>query len=349
MPDAHLKISELRGQLSDALKRVTAGQRIVLERYNGPTAALVPLADYLALTRWDASRDALTQESSMTHRVVVTNISGGEGKSTLVREIGFSLSARGYKVALIDSDPQGSLTKSLGLHDQDAPLAAQDPSHSIVGVFEVEDHPRLGSPLSVKGVDVWISCDSLYRADTLIASDLSKQGNLREALDALEGRYDFIVIDTKPGITPLLNAAIAAADHMVVPVSGDKGMENLDKLGRLTRAAKGFSPDIKVTLFVPNRQKANTVLGRQILEDLQAYRTLAPISRPLRDSVVVGEAARMRQPLVSYNPRSEVAQDLEAVVDDLLTVLGLEADLAQTPRLEAASATGADRLTRRSQ
>lgn len=323
MPDTHLKIGDLRVRLSEVLKRVSSGERVVLERYNGPTAVLIPMADYLALTRLDYATVARTQESAMTHRLVVTNISGGEGKSTLVREIGFSLSARGYRVALIDSDPQGSLTKSLGLHDEDAPAAAQDSSHSIAPVFEVEENARLELPIRVRGVDVWVSHESLYRADTSIASDLSKQGNLRDALDAIEGVYDFIIIDTKPGITPLLNAAIAAADHMLVPVSGDKGMENLDKLARLTRAAKGFSPDIKVTLFIPNRQKANTVLGKRILEDLQAYRALAPISRALRDSVVVGEAARMRVPLVQYSPNSAVRRELEQVVDDLLVVLGL--------------------------
>jgi len=321
MADRELQISELRGQLKEVMQQVETGSRVLIKRYNGPAAALVPLADYLALGRLDAfSQHRPLQEGHM-HRIVITNISGGEGKSTLAREAAFELHQRGFKVALIDTDPQASLTKSVGLHD-DAASAGFRPEHGILGVFEVENSPRLGRPLTVNGVDIWVSNDHLYRADTIIASDLSRQGNLREAVDQLEGQYDFVIIDTKPGITPLLNAAVAAADHILVPVSGEKGMENLDKLSRLTRAARGFAPSIRVSMFIPNRHRAQTVLSRAVLSDLGAYQTVAPISRPIRDSVVVGEAARLRQPLVTYSPRAEVTRDLQHVIDDLLLVLG---------------------------
>lgn len=322
MADRELRVSEVRNQFKDILELVEAGQRVVIKRYNGPTAALVPLDDYLALGRLDASPKRALQEKSM-QRIVISNISGGEAKTTIARELAFIFHEKGFKVALIDSDPQASLTKSLGLHDDVDSPAFLD-SHTILPVFEVEQNPRLGDPINVKGVDVWVSNDALYRADSIIAADLSRQGNLREAIDLLALDYDFMIIDTKPGITPLLNAAVAAADHILVPVSGDKGMENLDKLSRLTRAARGFSPDIQVTMFIPNRHRAQTVLGRAVLEDLTAYQAIAPISRTIRDSVVVGEAARMRQPLITYNPRAEVTGDMRNVADDLMTVLGLQ-------------------------
>ncbi len=320
MADRELQISELRGQLKDVVQEAAEGKRVIVKRYNAPAAAIVPLADYLALGRLDAHAHHPTPPEGHMHRIVITNISGGEGKSTIARETAFELQARGHRVALIDTDPQASLTKSLGLHD-DPDGDALKAEASVLPAFEVDADPRLGPPLQVQGVDVWASNDHLYRADTIIATDLSKQGNLREAVDQLEGQYDFLIIDTKPGITPLLNAAVAAADHILVPVSGDKGMENLDKLSRLTRAARGFSPGIKVSLFIPNRHR-QTVLSRAVLDDLAEYQAIAPISRTVRDSVVVGEAARLRQPLVAYNARADVTQDLRNVVDDLLLVLG---------------------------
>jgi chromosome partitioning protein len=264
-----------------------------------------------------------------TIRLVVTNISGGEGKSTLTRELAFLLQARGYRVALMDSDPQASLTKSLGLQDDPAMGASRLAKHTILPVFEVETTPRLGEPLTVRGVDVWVSNDHLYEADSKISGDLARQGNLREAIDALEGRYDFILLDTKPGITPLLNAAVAAADHMLVPVSGDKGMENLDKLSRLMKAARGFSPAISVAMFIPNRQRLHTSLSKAVLADLQASQEHAgakaiPISQPIRDSVTIGEAARMRIPLVEYAPRADITADFQRVTDELLGLLGIQ-------------------------
>ena len=317
MAEDELKVAELRDNMADVLRQVAGGKRVLIRRYSGVTAALVPVSDYLALDRLDQQRRAHQPRGRNMQKIVLTNISGGEGKTTIARELAYQLHSLGHRVALMDTDPQASLTKSLGLHDE-AGSPAFLPDHTILGVFQVEDAPRLPSPLQVAGVDIWPSNDHLLKADSEIASDLSRQGNLRDAVAELD--YDYLIIDTKPGITPLLNAAVAAADHIVVPVSGEKGMENLQKLSRLIKAAEGFSPGIKVSLFVPNRQR-NTVLSRAVLQDLQDYQRVAPISRPVRDSVTVGEAYRVRVPLIAYAPRAEVTTDFANVAEDLLTAL----------------------------
>lgn len=326
-----VKIRELRSTLADVLNQVELGERVVIEKYNDPVAAIVPMADYLALKRLDAQLHPSTpsKEKRMAHRIVITNISGGEGKSTLTRELAFALSEQGYRVALLDTDPQASLTKTLGLHDLDDGASREDlpgfqEDHTIVGVFRKESgEGRLGEPLHVMGVDLWPSNDHLYSADTLISGDLSRLGNLREALDEVADQYDFILIDTKPGITPLLNASVAAADHLIVPISGDKGTENLDKIVRLIKAARGFAPRIGVRMFVPNRVRSTTKVYKELMELMQTYETVAPLSSQIRDSVIVMEAARARKSVVRYRPSSDVAQDIRNVTRDLLVTLGV--------------------------
>ncbi len=265
----------------------------------------------------------------MAHRIVVTNISGGEGKTSVTRELAFALSERGYRVALLDTDPQASLTKTLGLHDIEEGMSREDmpgfqEQHTVLGVFLKESgDARLDLPIQVLGIDVWVSNDHLYGADPLISGDLSRLGNLRDALDEVEDRYDFILIDTKPGITPLLNASVAAADHLIVPISSDKGTENLDKIVRLIKAARGFAPRMGVRLFVPNRVRGNTRVYKELMEMMQAYETVAPLSSQIRDSVIVMEAARARKPVLKYRPTSDVAQDIRQVTHDLLVQLGV--------------------------
>ncbi|GGR37188.1 type II toxin-antitoxin system prevent-host-death family antitoxin [Deinococcus ruber] len=331
-----VKIRELRSTLADVLQQVEAGERVLIEKYNDPVAALVPMADFLALQRLDAwikdaglRQAAPPKEKRMAHRIVVTNISGGEGKTSITRELAFALVARGYKVALLDTDPQASLTKTLGLHDlhegesRDR-LPGFQAERTVLGVFQKESgEGRLGAPISVLGLDIWVSNDHLYGADALISGDLSRLGNLREAVDVVAAEYDFILIDTKPGITPLLNASVAAADHLIVPISGDKGTENLDKIVRLIKAARGFAPDIAVRMFVPNRVRGNTRVYKELLELMQSYSTVAPLSSQIRDSVLMMEAARARKGLVTYRPGSEVAQDVQRVAGDLLLLLGV--------------------------
>lgn len=326
-----VKVRDLRSALSVVLQQVENGERVLVERYNDPVAAIVPIADYLALQRLYPQLPPAgpNKENRMAHRIVVTNISGGEGKTSVTRELAFALVALGYRVALLDGDPQASLTKTLGLHDVDGSVDRDEmpgfqAEHTVLGVFQKESgESRLGEPIHVLGLDAWVSNDHLYGADTLISGDLSRLGNLREALDAVADRYDFILIDTKPGITPLLNASVAAADHLIVPISGDKGTENLDKIVRLIKAARGFAPNIAVRMFVPNRVRASTRVYRELLELMQTYATVAPLSSQIRDSVLVMEAARARKPLVSYRPGSEVAQDVQRVAQDLLILLGV--------------------------
>ncbi|ASN83189.1 AAA family ATPase [Deinococcus ficus] len=325
-----VKIRSLRSTLAEVLQQVQAGERVVIEKYDAPVAAIIPMKDYLALSRLDAQlKYRKTKETHMAHRIVVTNISGGEGKTTVTRELAFALVELGYRVALMDTDPQASLTKNLGFHDAErladrASLPGFNQEHTVLGVFTAENgEAQLGTPLQAMGVDIWVSNDHLYQADNLIAGDLSRLGNLREALDKVADQYDFILIDTKPGVTPLLNAAVAAADHLLVPVSGDKGTENLDKIVRLIKSARGYSPSIAPLMFVPNRVRSHTNVSKDLLNTIDEYKDFAPTSGTIRDSVIMMEAPNHRKPVVQYRPSSDVAQDIRTVTQDLLRTLGV--------------------------
>jgi len=125
----HIQVGALRAQLADTLQKVERGQRIVVERHGAPIAALVPIGDYHALGH---------REEHMAQRIIFTNISGGEGKSFFTFHTAFALADMGYRVAVIDGDPQASLTKRLGLHD-DPNSAALRADHTILRAFEQDD------------------------------------------------------------------------------------------------------------------------------------------------------------------------------------------------------------------
>lgn len=264
----------------------------------------------------------------MAHRIVTSNISGGEGKTSITRELALTLAEQGFKVALLDTDPQASLTKNLGLHDpvegqSRADLPGYKREHTILSVFDDDTEPRLGAPVHVLGLDVWVSNDALYEVDQKIGADLTKMGDLREAVDHIADRYDFILIDTKPGITPLLNAAVAAADHLIVPISGDKGFENLDKIVKLVKGARPYAPGLGIRMFVPNRVRNNTNVYKDLLEMIRQYESVAPVSSQIRDSVLMMDAQRARKPLVKHKPTAEITQDVRNVTRDLLIELGM--------------------------
>lgn len=324
--DAAVKVGDLRARLAEVLEHVEHGERVLVERYNQPTAAIVPICDYHTLQ--NLGQAYLGKEDRMAHRIVVSNISGGEGKTSITRELAFTLAHWGYRVALFDTDPQASLTKTLGFHNREGQNFQDMPGfqaqHTILSVFVAESgDAQLNQPLTFEGVDVWVSNDHLYEADQKIAADLTKIGNFREAVNQISDQYDFIFIDTKPGLTPLLNATVAAADHLIVPMSGTKGFENLDKIIKLVKGARLYAPEFKLLMFVPNRVRGQTNAYKAMLQLLENYKQLAPVSSQIRDSILMMDAQRLGQPLIQYRPSADLCQDIQRVARELLAHLGM--------------------------
>lgn len=285
-------------------------------RHVAPIDALVSIFELHPLINRETCR-------KKAKRIAFANVSGGEGNSFLSFNTAFCLAEMGFHVAVIDGDPQASLTRRLGLYDNPSNLAliAQ---HTILQVFEQKgDQIRLPEPLTAGHIHVWPAHRSLRQAECIISADLSRIGIIYEALHALEETYDFILLDSKSGASPLQSALIAAAEHIVVPVSGHKGMENLDELARLILTAKKFNLKVGIRLFVPNRVNS-TLLSRHVVYRLSTYSRVAPLSPPIRESSVGGEAEAARLGVTHFAPNSPLAGDIRRLVDALLTALNPE-------------------------
>ena len=315
-----IQVGALRAQLAETLQKVVQGQRVIIERHGAPIAALVPIGDIYALG---------VREEHMAKRIIFTNISGGEGKSFFTFNVAFALADMGFRVAVVDGDPQASLTKRLGLHD-DPHSPALRADHTILHVFEQDEGEiSLPAPMRVGNLDVWPANRHLLEADSKISADLSRIGNLHEALIALENQYDFILLDSKPGVSPLLSAVTAGAEHIIVPVSANKGMENLDELARLVRTARKFNSKIAIRLFVPNRVRS-TNLSRRVMDALTNYTEIAPLAPSVRESTVGGEAEDARVGVTQFAPKSPLAGDIQLLVDALLRATNSE-EKAEVP------------------
>nr|WP_255449409.1 AAA family ATPase [Deinococcus arboris] len=316
----------MRSHLYTTLEQVSAGQRVVIERHAAPMAALIPMADYWALMMHRARARRSKEEFMPTQRLVIANASGGEGKSTVARELAYSLALLGYKVALFDLDPQASLTKALGLHDDPASPARQEEA-TVSRVFSRDEPLPLPDPMPVHGVDVWPANDTLNSVDSILNNDFSRASNLREAIDArlaaMPEPYDFVILDTKPQRTNFLTASVAAADHLIVPVSGIKGLENLDILLKMVKVARGIAPTLKLTAFVPNRIREDVNHHKVLLEHLHGELSqLAPITPNVRDSLAtMGSATELRLPAVLCKPKTKVSEDIVTMTRHLLGLL----------------------------
>lgn len=304
-----VKSRDLQTQARALLSAAEAGQHVLIERYNQPVAALVPISDLIRLRN---------QQGRSMKRIALSNISGGETKTTLTINLAAWYARQGLRVAVMDLDPQASLTKFLGLH-LDPDSAAWSAEATVLGVFQ--GRSALPEPMHVHGFDVWPANELLGDAAARLMQGTGF-AKLREATAALP--HDLLLLDTMPGMGPLLVASLATADHVVVPVNSIKGLQNLQPLAQMLIEARAWSPQLGVRLFVPSGLQANLNYHKRVMEALGHYAELAPMGPRIREANrLIGLQAMQHRPAVLIEPSGGFAEDIGLLAAQLADSTGL--------------------------
>ena len=174
----------------------------------------------------------------------VTNQKGGVGKTTTTVNLGVALAMLGKKVLLVDGDPQGSLTISLGYRAPDNLTATL----SQVMMAEIEDRsipPNFGIIHHAEGIDLLPANIDLSGVELRLVNAMSREQVLRSVLDRLRSQYDHILIDCMPSLGLMNINALAAADSVIIPLQPNylstKGLNLL--LHSIARVRKQINPN----------------------------------------------------------------------------------------------------------
>ena len=148
--------------------------------------------------------------------IAITNQKGGVGKTTTTVNLGVGLANMGKRVLLIDADPQGSLTVSLGIKKPD------DLSVSLATVMQdvIEDRDTLdGSGIihHEEGVDLLPSNIELSGLEVSLFNTMSRESILKGYLDTVKPKYDYVLIDCMPSLGMMTINALVAADSVLIP------------------------------------------------------------------------------------------------------------------------------------
>lgn len=162
--------------------------------------------------------------------MAIVNQKGGTGKTTTCENLGIGLAMSGKKVLLVDTDPQASLTISLGnpIPDNLYPTLS-----TVMGKILTEQPiaPGEGILHHPEGVDLMPSNIELSGLEVSLVNAMSRETILRQYLDAVKDKYDFILLDCMPSLGMLTVNALAAADNVLIPVQAAylpaKGLEQL--------------------------------------------------------------------------------------------------------------------------
>ncbi len=182
-----------------------------------------------------------------TQIIAIANQKGGVGKTTTCANLGIGLAQAGKKVLLIDGDPQGSLTISLGNPQPDKlPFTLSDAMGRIL--MDEPLRPGEGILHHAEGVDLMPADIQLSGMEVSLVNAMSRETILRQYLDTLKGQYSHILIDCQPSLGMLTVNALAAANRIIIPVQAEylpaKGLEQLlSTVNKVKAADQPQAPD----------------------------------------------------------------------------------------------------------
>jgi len=251
----------------------------------------------------------------MTYFYTLVNQKGGVGKTTTAINLGAYLAKLGESVLIVDLDPQSNATSCLGVDKR----AVQASTYEALLNGEVLP----ASVLFNERLQLAIlpSSPSLAGAEVELVGESNREFRLRSALESLDGKYDYILIDCPPSLGILtVNGLLAAKNGVIVPVQCE--YLALEGLGQLTqtiqRVQSSLFPDLKVrgvvlTMFDP-RTNLSTDVVREVNNHFpgQVFKSIVP------RSIRLAEAPSYGLPISAYAPSSVGAHAYEALAKELL-------------------------------
>jgi chromosome partitioning protein len=261
--------------------------------------------------------------------VAFANQKGGVGKTTSAVNAAVTLARRGYRVLLIDADPQGNATSSLGIDKARVTRSIYDAlvdGMPLDATIVPSDRPNL---------DLVASTPVLAGAEIELVEAPGRETRLRAALASLLPRYDVVLIDCPPSLGLLTVNALTAARSVVVPIQCEfLALEGLGQLMTTVDLVKrGLNPPLDVTGVLMTMFDARTRLSAHVVAEVRRYFPQRMFGTVVPRSVRLAEAPSYGQAIVEYDPSSRGAEAYEAFANELAARLHLP------PRNRPANAT----------
>ncbi len=245
--------------------------------------------------------------------ISVANQKGGVGKTTTTVNLSTILAKRGKKVLLIDTDPQGNATSGLGI-EKECEFSTYD---LLITDTLAED---IIQETGIKNLSISPSNINLAGAEVQLVSMMSREKRLKEKLDSIKDRFDYILIDCPPSLGLITLNAFTASDSVLIPVQCE--YYALEGLGQLLNTVelvkKHLNKDLYVEGALLTMYDIRTNLANQVVREVKRFFQNKVYKTVIPRNVRVSEAPSYGMPITVYDPKSKGARSYEKFTKEFL-------------------------------
>lgn len=255
----------------------------------------------------------------MTRIISMVNQKGGVGKTTTTISLGAYLAQRGQRVLLVDLDPQSNATSCLGIDHRQVERGTYE---TLIGEASAADVILRNQKLKLSLLP---SAAGLAGAQVELVDMQGRERLLADALEPLDGRYDYILVDCPPSLGILtVNGLVASDDGVLIPVQCEYlALEGLSQLmGTIERVRRAFKPELRIRGLLMTMFDGRTNLAQDVVDEVRSHFDAKVFKAVIPRSVRLAEAPSHGLPISAYAPRSAGALAYEQLADEILAADG---------------------------